>query len=245
VAVHSESEQKFWIHTRTIASSSLLFFVTPHTAKGEKEKTLQSKNKSNPDRLPRPKERPLVRKVPTERECQAHENFRISRLDTRKQNLSVREKNPENKSNAKKQEINNNLEKLHRNQWWRKGNAAPVPCENHHHKCPQRLIQKTHTKQKHPCSNRDYCLFSSSKFTQKSSENRREGGESDDGLSHETRILARKLPELRRRQIKIRREERKRDTGRARLWSVRAQQCPLASSFTQRTHLSRSAYFEW
>jgi len=109
----------------------------------------------------------------------------------------VREKNPENKSNAKKQEKNNNLEKLHRNQWWRKGNAAPVPCEKHHHQCLQRLIQKTHTKQNHPCSNRDHCLFSSSKFTQKSLENRREGGESDDGLSHETKILARKLPELR------------------------------------------------
>ncbi len=110
-----------------------------------------------------------------------------------KKTKSLREKTPENKSNAKKQEKKSNLEKLHRNQWWRKGNAAPVPCEKHHHQCSQRLIQKTHTNQKHRCSNRDYFLFSSSKFTQKSSENRREGGESDDGLSHETNSCAQTL----------------------------------------------------
>jgi len=44
---------------------------------------------------------------------------------------------------------------------------------------------------------------------------------------------------------KIRREERERNTGRARLWSLRAQQCALASSFTQRPRLLPSAYFEW
>ncbi len=59
------------------------------------------------------------------------------------------------------------------------------------------------------------------------------------------KFLRANSPNSARRQIKIRREERKRDTGRARLWSVGAQQCALASSFTQRTHLLPSAYFEW
>jgi hypothetical protein len=79
------------------------------------------------------------------KESARHTRISESRISTQENKISPSEKKtPENKSNAKKQEKYNNLEKLHRNQWWTKGNAAPVPCEKHHRQCSQAYLKDTH-----------------------------------------------------------------------------------------------------